>query len=71
MRRMFIAYLLLMLTFPVANAHEAPSDAECRKVKQQIDRIHSRMRAGYRAKTGVRLAARLRELQRRRARVCR
>ena len=47
------------------------ADAECRKVRAQIERLHARMRAGYRAETGNRLAERLRELKKRRAKLCR
>lgn len=64
-----VSFLFCLLT--VGAAHERPRDAACDKVKQEIRRIHSRMRAGYSARTGIRLAARLRELQRQRARVCR
>ena len=44
----------------------------CTRVANSIDRIHSKQRAGYRAKAGVRMDERLRELEEeRRARRCR
>lgn len=47
------------------------SDRQCAVLKQKIKRIHSQMRAGYSARKGNRLAARLRELQKKRAKICR
>lgn len=47
------------------------SPAQCERIEKQIRRIHSRMRAGYRAGQGVRLEARLRELKRQRRQHCR
>lgn len=63
--------LLTLAVAPGAQAETRDADRECREVKRQIARVHARMRSGYSARTGNRLAARLRELQKKRARVCR
>ena len=43
----------------------------CEAVKAKIRYVESRMRAGYTAKQGIRLEERLRELRRKRSRLCR
>ncbi len=48
-----------------------PDRDACDKVKRDIRRIESRLRAGYTARQGVRLEERLRELKERRRKVCR
>lgn len=71
---MHILTLTVLLAFSsinVAAAHPHKAQAECAKVRQQIRRVQARLRAGYTARAGVRLEARLRELKKKRARVCR
>ncbi|MBT8086163.1 MAG: hypothetical protein HKN35_09365 [Woeseia sp.] len=71
MRSLAMTVFLLGCSIPALEAHEKSAKAECAEVRQQIRRIYSRLRAGYTAKTGIRLEARLRELKKKRARVCR
>lgn len=52
-------------------AAEPRQSAECERLNKEIKRVHSRMRAGYTAKQGERLAARLRKLRQQRAKACR
>ncbi|MGB5346681.1 MAG: hypothetical protein WBN23_11000 [Woeseia sp.] len=69
--------MTLILLFCSISTGAAPPNAaeaariECAEVRRQIRRIHSRMRAGYTASQGIRLDDRLRELKKKRARVCR
>ncbi len=65
------ALILLYLLTNNTPAYERFSETKCARIGQQIQRIHSQMRAGYTAKRGVRLEARLRELKLKRARHCR
>ena len=66
-----LTLVLLLLIANNAPTYERFSEAKCARIDQQIQRIHSQMRAGYTAKRGVRLEARLRELKLKRARHCR
>ena len=66
----------LLLLGPVLIASPDPADraadaAACRQVNAQIRRVESQMRAGYSAKRGVQLEARLRKLRDKRYRICR
>lgn len=70
-RRLLVLALLPALLGLPADAAAQPDAAECRRVKAQIERLHQRMRAGYRAKSGNRMAARLLKLKKKRAKVCR
>lgn len=66
--------LALLLCAPVAGRaarKQKLSREQCRKLREQIDRIQSRLRAGYSAKQGRKLKARKRELELRRYRQCR
>ncbi len=63
--------LAMQLTAQPAEADRGSESAACRQVKMQIRRVESQMRAGYSAKRGARLEARLRELRDKRYRVCR
>ena len=47
------------------------SREECQKLREQIDKLQSRLRAGYSAKQGRRYRERMRELQLKRFRRCR
>ena len=51
--------------------YAADRRAECRKVKEKIRKIESRMRQGYTAKQGIRFDERLRELKKKRYKLCR
>ena len=69
MTRIIVAMLTVLLLFP---AHSlADKEAECRKVKEQIRKLEARMRRPYSASQGIRLDERMRELKRKRYRVCR
>ena len=50
---------------------DARDRVACEKVKREIARVESRMRAGYTARQGRRLEERLRRLREKRYRVCR
>ena len=66
--------LTLLLCAPVAvraARKEKLSREQCRKLREQIERIQSRLRAGYSAKQGRKLKARKRVLELRRYRQCR
>lgn len=75
MRKIVLLAGLLLSGQAGASGSGAPgpdkAEAECRKVREKIERLHARMRAGYRAKAGNRLAERLRELKKQRAKLCR
>ena len=70
--RIAILMIALVLAGQVdaAGQDKARKDA-CETVKAQIRYVQSRMRAGYTAKQGYRLEDRLRELRRKRSRLCR
>lgn len=71
---MKIATLIVALAVasPVdaADRQKTRQDA-CETVKAKIRYVESRMRAGYTAKQGYRLEDRLRELRRKRSKLCR
>lgn len=63
--------VILVIAAQAAMSAEPADRKACEKVKRDIARLESRMRAGYTAKQGRRLEERLRELRVRRYRVCR
>lgn len=63
--------LLLFCSIPDVSAQQSNVSARCEEIREKIRLIRSRQRAGYTAKTGVRLEARLRKLRKERARICR
>ena len=63
--------LSLMLVAVPGSAKQQNDEAACEKVKQQIRSIQSRMRNGYSAAEGIRFDERLRELKKRRYKLCR
>lgn len=64
--------VLVSIAFASSAAHPpAAREADCSKVKAQIRKVESRMRAGYTRAQGERLEARLRKLRKERSRVCR
>jgi len=65
-----LALLAALLAGPVA-ADREERERECTRIKERIERIHQRRRAGYSAREGRRLKARLRELEQRRRKACR
>ena len=71
MRERLTLVLLAMLTMTSALATPQYDNAECQKVKQQIRAIEARMRNGYSAAQGIRYDERLRELKKKRYKVCR
>ncbi|MBT8130837.1 MAG: hypothetical protein KJO35_01100 [Gammaproteobacteria bacterium] len=68
---LFLTALLVSGSPSLADSQQKESAAQCQAVKKKIARLHSRMRAGYRTKTGTSLAKQLRKLQRKRAHACR
>ena len=69
MNRSIVAILLLGLLIPAAAS--ASDNEECKKVKEEIRKLESRMRQPYTASQGVRFDERMRELKDKRYRVCR
>ena len=63
--------LLLMLVVLTASANAKKDKEACEKVKQQVRAVQARMRSGYSAAQGIRLDERLRELKKKRYRLCR
>jgi hypothetical protein len=53
------------------SAKQQYDKAACEKVKQQIRSIQARMRNGYSAAEGIRLDERMRELKKKRYKLCR
>lgn len=62
--------LLAMSPADAAPDRQAKKKA-CAEIKLKIRKLESRMRAGYSASQGIRLEERLRELKKKRYRVCR
>ena len=71
MRTSLLTGAALVLFLPAGHADESKAERECRQVREAIERIHAQRRMGYSAKAGRRLKQRLRELERRRRKVCR
>lgn len=67
----FTVLLNLAVTVELPPAADKRVARQCAVLEQQIKRIHSQMRAGYSARKGNRLAARLRKLRKKRAKNCR
>ena len=69
---------LLLATDPAVSHGAKPScnsrstcKAECEKTKKKIRSIQAKMRQGYSASQGTRMEADLRDLRKRRSKVCR
>ncbi|WP_159579908.1 hypothetical protein [Alteromonas sp. KUL106] len=60
--------ILLMLTasYSFANSDFKPSKYQCSGIEQRIEKINSRMRAGYSTKEGEQLKEQLRSLKKQR-----
>jgi predicted outer membrane protein len=67
----FLTALALLAIAPQADTRPDCDRLACDKVKQAIREIEARMRAGYSRAQGERFEARLRELRRKRSRLCR
>lgn len=68
--------ILVMCATLAANPAGATSERKaakkaCIEVKQKIRKLESRMRAGYTASQGIRLDEKMRQLKKKRYRVCR
>lgn len=65
--------LILLVLSPgvTAYAHDSCARLECQKTRQKIARIESKMRRGYSVSAGEKMKEDLRQLRRRRSRVCR
>lgn len=70
---MRLTLLALLITGLATISGTADRDAalECEKIKQKIERIRSKMRAGYTRAQGERMEAELRRLRALRAKACR
>lgn len=66
----WILLSLMLVALPGSAKHQYDR-AACEKVKQQIRSIQSRMRNGYSAAEGIRLDERIRELKKKRYKLCR
>lgn len=64
-----VAALLLSATLPLDAARN--DDRQCRKTKEKIRAVQSRMRSGYTRAQGEKLEAELRKLRAKRKKVCR
>lgn len=71
MKTVITAICVTALLATSATGYAADRRAECRKVKEKIRKIESRMRQGYTAKQGIRFDERLRELKKKRSELCR
>ena len=69
--RMILPILVLVLTATSPTMAAAGDKAKCRKVKDDIRYVQSRLRAGYTRAEGEKLEARLRKLRKTRRLVCR
>ena len=58
--------LMLTATYSFANSGFTPSKYQCSGIEQRIDKINSRMRAGYSTKEGEQLKQQLRDLKKQR-----
>ncbi len=65
-----LAIANLLLSSPVAG-HEKDLRADCKKTKEKIRLVQSKMRSGYTRAQGEKLEAQLRKLRARRKKVCR
>ncbi len=63
--------LVTLLFVAGSAAGDDKREAECAKVKTQIQKLENRMRRGYTAAQGVKYDERMRELKAKRYRVCR
>jgi len=79
MRTLIPVILALLFATGPAVSHSAKASctsrsectAECEKTKEKIRSIQARMRQGYSASQGARMEADLRNLRKRRSKVCR
>lgn len=63
--------LLIILVVAPPEADAQDDEGACEKVKQQIRLIQAKMRDGYSAAQGIRYEEHLRELKKKRYRLCR
>ena len=69
--RILTLFAVCLLFMPGVSAHEYCSKAACEKIKQKIERIHSKMRQGYTRKQGEKMEADLRMFRAIRSKQCR
>ena len=58
--------LLVAATYSFAGSNFTPSKYQCAGIEQRIDKINSKMRAGYSAREGEQLKNQLRNLKKQR-----
>ena len=69
--RLLLAIMLVPLVTAGSLAHDSDDKAECRRIKEKIRHIQSRMRSGYTRAQGERMEAQLRKLRKQRKSKCR
>jgi hypothetical protein len=69
-RALLLALLVAAVAAPAAD-RKRDREKECEAVKEEIRKVQARLRRGYRAAEGVRLNAKLLELRKQRAKLCR
>ena len=67
--RILLVSIVLLLAGSASGGNDR--EAECKKIKQKISRIHSKMRSGYTRAEGEKLEAELRRLRALRRKACR
>lgn len=69
--RIISALVCMCLIASASLARDQSDETKCKKTKEQIRQVESKMRAGYTRAQGEKLEARLRKLRADRARFCR
>ena len=78
MRPLGASLVLLLLAYGLVDAQQrvarcypkSACKAECDATKQEIRKIQAKMRQGYSASQGAKMEAKLRDLRKRRSRLC-
>jgi len=69
--RMLVIVCCGILFAGISSAYDSDAKADCKKVKQKIRHIQSKMRAGYTRAQGEKMEAELRKLRTLRKKTCR
>ena len=69
-RRRLLLIGIGFLLIPAASGHHRLGKAECRRLREQIQKLQSRLRQGHSARQGRRYRERMRELELKRFRKC-
>jgi hypothetical protein len=68
--RRLISFAVFVLLTPLAYGHHRLSRDECKRLKDKMERLQSRLRQGHSASQARRYRRKMRELQLRRFRKC-